>query len=126
MRHDLEGSQEIEKRRYLRYEMLDYAAVRLTEPESEINAIIVDIGLGGLQLRTKGPVREGCSCIVEVGRYEAAPFLLRGEVRYSLPIDNSDLFATGIRFRPQNHEDRLAIAEYVHTVFRRQCELLAS
>jgi len=37
-------------------------------------------------------------------------------------MPDSDLHATGIKFMPESHSDRMAIAEYVHEVFQRQCD----
>lgn len=112
-----------DKRRFLRYEMLDYALVH-TPGQEPIKAVIVDIGLGGLQLRSKDKIAVGSFCKIHIGRTDGEPLILAGEVRHSGEIENSDLVATGVRFCPENHEERLAIAEYVHGVFQRQCDKL--
>ena len=116
-------SKSMDKRRYLRYEMLDYA-LAFAPGIDAIKAVIVDIGLGGLQLRSKGELPVGAECKIHIGRQEGAPLILAGEIRHSKSIDGSELVATGVRFCPSNHEERLAIAEYVHGVFQRQCDKL--
>ena len=125
----------VDKRRYLRYEILDYVLIReaeqgprpqtLKEDKEPIKAVVVDIGLGGLQVRTREKLREGQSYWVEVGRPGLEPLILRCEVRHVGKVPDSDLFSTGMGFIPENHVDRMAIATYVHQVFQRQCDLLA-
>lgn len=119
----MDFSKATDKRRFLRYEMLDYALVYAGGGEP-INAVIVDIGLGGLQLRSKSSLPLGVPCKVQIGRQQGSPLELKGEVRHSGKVNGTDLIAAGVRFCPENHEDRLAIAEYVHSVFRRQCDKL--
>src|SRR4051812_41412507 len=103
--------------------MLDYA-LAYVDGNEPIKTVIVDIGLGGLQLRSKDALPVGCVCRIHIGRSQGEPLVLAGEIRHSAEVENSDLVATGVRFCPDNHEDRLAIAEYVHGVFQRQCDKL--
>ena len=119
---DLSYNKTSDKRRFLRYEVLDYAAV--VDGVDSTNAVIVDIGLGGLQLRSKTALPVGHKVSINIGRLHKAPLELAGEVRHTSKMDDSDLFASGIRFVPETHEERLAIAEYVHGVFQRQCDKL--
>jgi c-di-GMP-binding flagellar brake protein YcgR len=113
-----------DKRRYLRYDILDYVTLTLDSTHNPINAVIVDISLGGLQLRSREHLPAGRLCTIRVGCADLPPLSIRGEVRHSSPVPDSDLFATGIRFMPESHADRMAIAEYVHEVFQRQCDEL--
>jgi len=103
--------------------MLDYALVYI-DGGNPVTSVIVDIGLGGLQLRSKTVFPVGMRCRIQIGTMQGEPLVLAGEVRHSGAIDHSDLVATGIRFCPNTHEERLAIAEYVHGVFQRQCDKL--
>lgn len=112
-----------DKRRYIRYEVLDYACIRVDEGEA-VHAVIVDIGLGGLQVRTRATFELGSLCTIEIGREDQAPMVFHGEVRHFAPVADTDLHGVGIRFKPKDHPERLAVAEYVHSVFQRQCELL--
>ena len=114
----------MDKRRYLRYEILDFARVTADRPEDGFSTVIVDIGLGGLQLRTKSLLPIGTCVQIEVAREDQNPISLIGEVRHTAEIGGSDLFAMGVRFAPRTHEERMAIADYVHRVFQRQCDLL--
>lgn len=89
-------------------------------------AVVVDIGLGGLQVRSKEHLPVGDICKVCVGRDGRKPLELPGEVRYSKPVENTELIASGIRFLPDTHEQRVAVAEFVHGVFQMQGESLVS
>jgi len=111
-----------DKRRYLRYDVLDYVAIDLDGTPQSVNAVIVDISLGGLQLRSRDALPAGRFCTVRVGCADMPPLSLRGEVRHCTPMPDSDLHATGIKFMPETHADRMAIAEYVHDIFQRQCD----
>lgn len=116
-------SKSSDKRRFLRYEMLDYALV-FDGMDDPINAVIVDIGLGGLQLRSKDMLNVGHRVKIHIGRVEGDTIVLAGEVRHVSEVEDGELVASGIRFCPETHEERLAIAEYVHAIFQRQCDKL--
>jgi len=111
-----------DKRRYLRYDILDYVVIDLDNSATSINAVIVDISLGGLQIRSRDQLPVGELCSVRVGCADLPPLALRGEIRHSTLMENSDLFSTGLKFMPEGHSDRMAIAEYVHDIFQRQCD----
>lgn len=112
-----------DQRRFLRYEILDYALVGL-EDGSIVNAVVVDIGLGGLQLRSKTLLPVGQRCDIQIGQLDGDPVFLTGEIRHTSHPAGSELIMTGVRFSPASHADRLAIAGYVHGVFQRQCDKL--
>jgi hypothetical protein len=104
--------------------MLDYATVFPASGES-ISAVIVDVGLGGLQLRSKEPLELGEEFSLVIGRNDEMSLTMHCVVRNCRPIDG-ELHAVGVNFRPHSHDERIAIAEYVHTVFQRQGEKLVS
>lgn len=114
-----------DNRRYARFEMLEYALVYFEGRSEPIRAVVVDIGLGGLQLRTRSILPVGETCYIQVARSNGTTMDLRGEVRHSNPLPDSDICASGFRFVPTTHEERIAIASYVHDVFLRQGELAA-
>lgn len=113
-----------DKRRYLRYEILDYAVVSVAGESQGVNTVIADISLGGVQLRSKQPLPVGATCIIRVGSADGEPIGLRAEVRHCNLMDSSELYTSGMRFIPETHADRLCIAEYVHAIFQRQCDNL--
>ena len=114
-----------DKRKYIRYEFLEYALCTTPSHLEPQNVVIVNIGLGGLQLRGRCKLVPGERCTLQVGKEDHPPINLPGEVRHMIPISGSDLYSIGVRFLPKTHEERLTIAEFVHSVFQRQCNLLA-
>lgn len=115
-----------DKRRYIRYELLDYAQIQPIGSGPSVNTIIVDIGLGGLQLRARDPMTVGTKCYVTVGRMDGNVLTFRAEIRHCAQVEGADLYGLGVRFLPESHDERMGIAEFVHAVFQRQCDLLTS
>ena len=115
-----------DKRRYVRYELLDYAVMSINEGKDSVNIVITDIGLGGIQIRSKSELISGTPCLIHVACMDGTTLDLRGEIRHATTVDNSALFSAGVRFVPHNHGERMAVAEFVHQVFQRQADELAS
>lgn len=114
-----------DQRRYLRYEVLHFATV-YPDGAAPHHCVVIDIGLGGLQYRTRQAIVIGSAARVSIGRSdELPPLIVRAEVRHCQAVPDSDLFAVGLRFLPGDQAERMAIASHVHDVFRRQCELMA-
>lgn len=114
-----------DQRRYARFEVLDYAMVYpIDEGRVPFSAVVTDVGLGGVQLRTKERIPPGLACELVIGTPDGKQLTLQGEIRNSRPVKNSSLYGSGYRFTPASHEERIAIAEYVHMVFQRQGERL--
>ena len=113
-----------DKRKYIRYEFLEYALLTAPSFIEAQHVVIVNIGLGGLQLRARSKFVAGEKCSLQVGKEDCPPISLPGEIRHVISIEGSDLYAIGVRFLPKTHEERLTIAEFVHAVFQRQCNLL--
>ena len=122
-----EGTSKTDKREYARFELLEYvllggAAVKSSsQPE---RAVVVDVSLGGLQIRSRSTFEEGALLQLTVGRAGNDPVFVVAEVRYSIPVEDSDLYATGFRVRPEDKTQRIAWVDYVHEVFQTQGELL--
>lgn len=115
----------LDQRRYLRYEVLHFATV-YADGFEPFSCVVIDIGLGGLQYRTRQPLSSGALVHVSVGRSdEIPPLMVRAEVRHCFAIADSELYAVGLKFVPSDQRERMAVASHVHDVFRRQCELMA-
>lgn len=115
-----------DQRQHARFELLDYALMQGHgdhQPDVQ-RAIIVDVSLGGLQIRSRTKFTHGDVFRLTVGRAEGNPVLIVAEVRYSIPVDESDLFATGFKVKPEDNEQRINWVDYVHTVFQSQGETL--
>ncbi len=113
-----------DRRRHARFELLEYAIVRKEGSNDSTRSVIVDISLGGLQLRSRTPFEPGHQFVLEIGRGDIDPIKIYAEARESTPIEDSDLFSTGFRLTPQNALERIEWVEYVHTVFKCQGDLL--
>lgn len=107
-------------RRYPRFEVLEFATLYLPGQTEPVRTIVVNIGLAGVQLRSRRELPIGEECEVHVDSMPVCAFKLRGEVLYSLQVPDSDLYMSGLQFLPAGHDARQAIAEYVLTVFQRQ------
>jgi c-di-GMP-binding flagellar brake protein YcgR len=113
-----------DKRRYARFEMLEYVMVyREHEVEPE-TAVLVDISLGGAQTRSRHSMEVGEVCLLAIATGNSSTVTVTAEVRYCYPVKHSDLYAIGYRFLPETVEERLQLVDYVHDVFQRQGELL--
>ena len=121
-----EKSQQTDQRRHARFELLDYALLSGdSEQQSDHErAVVVDVSLGGLQIRSKAKFSEGEVYRLKVGRTGGEPLEVVAEVRYSIPVEDSDLCATGFKVKPEHNEQRIAWVDYVHAVFQSQGEFL--
>lgn len=113
-----------DRRRHARFELLEYAIITKEGDTESTRSVIVDISLGGLQLRSRDPFEDGATYHLEIGRGEEDPIKVVAEARHSKPIEDSDLFSTGFRLTPRNAMERIEWVEYVHTVFKNQGDLL--
>jgi len=116
----------IDKRRYLRYDLLDYAMAYSEHDLVGVRSVIADVGLGGLALRTHEPLEVGEKLKLIVGRGENTAITIRGIIRHVSLDPESRLHAIGVQFQPENHEERVTIAQYVHEIFQRRCDVVAS
>lgn len=115
-----------EQRHYLRYQIFDYTAVLVPGVVEPISAMLVDIGLGGAQLRSQVRFPDETHITMRLANEEGELIELRGEVRHCTEMGESGLFGSGIRFLPQDHSERMALASFVHGVFKRQRDRLVS
>lgn len=109
---------------YARFEFAECAMVYEEKHPEPYRAMLIDIGLGGVQLRSKEhlPVNEPLT--LQIGRDDGAPLSLHGKVRYC-HHDAEGMWVSGFKFAPETHEERVIIAEYVHGVFQRQWRQIA-
>jgi hypothetical protein len=80
--------------------------------------MLVDIGLGGVQLRSKVPLPVDEPLTISIGQSKVGPLTVPGVVKHcTLSTEGESLYIAGFKFRPEGHEDRTAIAKFVHDVF---------
>lgn len=112
-------------RLYARFEYVECAMIYETEESEPYRAMLVDIGLGGVQLRSKDMLPLETPLQMRIGQDGKAPLVAKGLVRYCYSEGNDGMFVSGFKFYPETHEERVAIAEYVHGVFQRQWQAIA-
>jgi hypothetical protein len=93
--------------------------------EEPIRCVVVDVSLGGLQVRSKLAAPVGLQCTLHIAQLGGKPLRVKGEVRHVAEVPGMDLISSGFRFLPETQEERVAIMEYVHGVFLRRSELMA-
>lgn len=114
-----------DRRRHSRFELLDYAIMTKDGSVETVRSVIVDISLGGLQVRSRLPFEAGARYTIQVGRGDDRdPITIHAESRHSKPIDETDLFSTGFRLTPDSAIERIEWVEYVHGIFKLQGEML--
>lgn len=111
-----------DNRRHARFEMFEYAVLYRENDPDGISALIVDISVGGLQVRARNRFLQGEVCTLVIGRGWEPPLTINVEIRYSCEIEEADLFATGVRYRPRDAQQRMELVDYLHDVFQRRSE----
>lgn len=120
----MNGRSTDDNRRYARFELLECAMLYIgTDPEP-VRVMIADIGLGGVQLRSKEEVPGNEPLVLHIGRDGKEPLVVKGHVLYSHPGEQN-MYVTGFSFNPETHDERVAVAQYVHGVFQQQFDILA-
>lgn len=119
-----ERESKTDQRRHARFELLDYAFIHLPDRSDGHRAVIVDVSLGGFQTRSRDRIPADDRLVVTVGQAGLTPVEVHVESRYSIEVENSELFATGFKVMPDNDEERIRWVDYVHSVFRAQGEFL--
>ncbi|MBS1724588.1 MAG: PilZ domain-containing protein [Armatimonadetes bacterium] len=115
-----------ENRKHARFELLEYAILQPQGAGRTVRSVVIDVSLGGLQVRSKETFEPGTTMTIQICRATGEPLVVSGEVRYCLPIEESDLYATGFRCHPKDTGQRMEWVDYVHGVFQSQGEHLVS
>jgi len=110
-------------RQHARFELLEYAIIVDRKTQESIRSVIIDVSLGGLQVRSRHLFHAGTDCILNIGRADSDPLVVEAEARYCVQIDGTDLYATGFRCMPTEAQ-RVQWVDYVHAIFLSQGEYL--
>jgi len=110
-------------RRFSRFETLEYALLMSSALDDPLPAVIVDISLGGLQLRTRVPLESGDEFLMQIGQGGDNPITTAVEVRYCTKIPHTGLHSVGVRFLPGKSEERMRLVHYIHDAFATQDHL---
>jgi hypothetical protein len=121
----LKKQRKADTRRFARFHVLEYALIFSPEGFEPIRSVVVDVGLGGLQVLARKQYPVGDVCSLQIGKADGSRIMVPGQVRFSQPMNGSGLFQTGLRFVPETHEQKSEVVEYVHRIFQRQADMLA-
>lgn len=113
-----------DRRRHARFELFDYAIMESLDGGEQRQAVVTDVSLGGLQIRTREKFESGHKYRFTIGRGDQKPVIVTAEVRFVGPIEDTDIYSIGFRCSPQTALERIAWVEYVHDVFKCQGEIL--
>lgn len=113
-----------DKRQHARFELLEYAIVQRPDKRETLRSVVIDVSLGGLQVRSRHQFDAGQVYILNIGRSDAAPLQITAEARYSVAIEETDLYATGFKCQPNSPTEKVDWVDYVHAIFRAQGESL--
>ena len=118
------GQNHRDKRQHARFDLLEYALIQQGAKTETVRSVVIDVSLGGLQIRSRYQFDAGASYDLRIGRVSNEPLQIQAEVRYCIPIEGTDLYATGFRCIPENTKQRTEWVDYVHAVFQSQGEYL--
>lgn len=121
----MSNNKSVENRQYKRWDIFEYALVYKEGDQSPEPAIIVDLSLGGMQARSRRQYDAGEVCLISITDDENEQITTHAEVRYSYPLQGTDLHSTGLRFMPGSVEQRVALVNYIHQRFRNDIESIA-
>lgn len=79
-------------------------------------ALVVDVSLGGLKMRTKASLDTSKAYTLTMAN-GSDPIDFNGSICHLVPGDEDSEASVGFVFRPETHEERVAIANFVHRVF---------
>ncbi len=113
-----------DRRRHERFRLMEYVLIHREGCSQPTRAMMRDVSLGGAQLQTKEARPAGELAVLHIGRGEDVPLQIHAEVRHCQPVEGSELFAVGYRFRPASISEKTAVVDYVHAVFVEQGERL--
>lgn len=106
----------LDRRSGTRFELLEYALIS-GDAVPQARSVVVDVSLGGLQVRSRQRFERGSRLTLHIGQLNSTPLEVLAEVRYSEPIPDTDLYSTGFRILMPEASARIQWGDYVHRVF---------
>ncbi|MBX3120380.1 MAG: PilZ domain-containing protein [Fimbriimonadaceae bacterium] len=92
--------------------------VRSAPKGHPFRALVIDVSLGGLLLRSEHNFTGGETIEIQIAQERGDAVTVEAEVRHSTVVEGSQFFLCGARFLPKTHDQRVAIVHYVHDAFR--------
>ncbi len=111
-----------DSRRHLRYDIMDFAMIYGASHPQGVRALVVDLGLGGIAIRSREALEADEKIRIQIGKSGGTPYELNGQVRYCDNGQSNPLYSIGIQFEPANHEEKISIARLINEAFQRSCK----
>lgn len=121
---NIENQKIVEHRKHSRFSILEYALLQLDKKPISVRTLIVDISMGGAQLRSRTECKVGDKAYLIVGTFKDVPLKIPVTVRYCNTIDTGLLYAVGLKFSPKTKLQKAQVTNFVHNLFVTQGELL--
>ena len=109
-------------RKYIRHEVIDFSIILPNTSKLPVSALIVDVGLGGVALRTREKFPPEEMVTITVGQNNGSPISFHGEIRYCDKREKESTYAVGVQFKPANQEERALIANFINNAFQRNSQ----
>lgn len=110
----------IDRRLHPRLDVMEHASLLLGSNPAVRTCVIVDVSLGGLQARGRDAFAVGDRILVSVGPGEDQRLSIYAEVKYSVPVGETGMFATGMRVSSEDRRALRAWVDFVRSVFASQ------
>lgn len=91
-----------------------------TVPHRLAPALITNVSLGGVQLRTRADFDGEEELLLQLGS-EEGPVFIPGKIKYTSAIQTDGFSTLGFSFLPKTLRDREAVARYVLNLQERVC-----
>ena len=108
-----------DSRRHERFPCAQMVTIRQAEgddAEELTRALVVDVSLGGLKIKTKANLDPSKAYILTMATGDL-PMNFHGRIVHLAQSEGSAETGVGFVFRPESHDERVAIASFVHQVF---------
>lgn len=97
----------------------------LRESGKPIAGVLTDVSLGGVQIKVREALFVGEKLVLSLGRDGEPPLEVNATVRYSLEIEDTGSYASGLEFMPESDQKCLEIGKYVRKTVDRYVRSLA-
>lgn len=112
-------------RRHKRWEIFEYALLVRENDDQPEPSIIVDLSLGGFQIRSKVAYADGEKCLVIITWPGHDSIEIAAEVRHCSYLPQEEMHFVGLRFLPETVDQRVSLVNYIHDRFLADMERLA-
>ena len=112
-------------RLFARFDCAESARIQSDKVDKAFPAKVVDVGLGGVQLVSRDTVPVDQVMTLRIEREGTVVVKVAGKAKYCTEVHAQGGYVIGFKFMPETHEERVAIAEFVHGIFQRQWEILS-